>query len=148
MCLLRLFIFKLNSLCLQSEEKILTYLNSLCILGGGHGAGMAGLCARDSVLLSRLVQQWFVLLDNLSKAMTEHCLTESQFSYQQSRQLSLQICLNWLYQLQFSTFWCIISRPLQSLIPGDPGSLERFSIWPEAWTFLIAFESQVFELFS
>lgn len=32
---------------------------------------MAGLCARDSVLLSRLVQKWFVLLDNLSKAVTE-----------------------------------------------------------------------------
>lgn len=73
--LLRLFIFKLNFLCLQSEENILTYLNSLHVLGGGHGAGMAGLCARDSVLLSRLVQKWFALLDNLSKAVTEHCLT-------------------------------------------------------------------------
>lgn len=65
---------------------------------------------------------------------------ESQFSYQQSRRLSLQICLNWLYQLQLSTFWCIISRPLQSLIPCVPGSLELFPIWPkqhsEAWAFL------------
>lgn len=71
MCSLRLLIFKLNFLCLQSEEKVLTYLSSLHILGGWHGAGMAGLCARDSVLLSRLEQKWFVLLDNLSNAVTE-----------------------------------------------------------------------------
>lgn len=77
MCLLRLLIFKLNSLCLQSEEKVLTYLNSLHILGGWHGAGTPGLCARDSVLLSRLEQKWFVLLDNLSNAVTEHCLAAS-----------------------------------------------------------------------
>jgi len=50
------------------------YLNSLCMLGGWHGAGMAGLCARDSVLLSRLEQKWFVLPDNLSNAVTEHWL--------------------------------------------------------------------------
>lgn len=74
LCFLRLFILKLNFLCLQSEENILTYLNRLHVLGGGHGAGMAGLCARDSVHLSRLVQRCFVLLDNLSKAVTEHCL--------------------------------------------------------------------------
>lgn len=50
------------------------YLNSLHILGGWHGAGMVGLCASDSVLLSRLEQKWFVLLENLSDAITEHCL--------------------------------------------------------------------------
>ena len=38
---------------------------------------MAELCARDSVLpvlVSRLEQKWFVLLDNLSNAVTVHCL--------------------------------------------------------------------------
>lgn len=43
------------------------YLNSLHILGGWDGAGMAGLCARDSVLLSRLEQKWLVLLGDLDK---------------------------------------------------------------------------------
>lgn len=74
MCLLKFLIFKLNFLWLQSEEKVLIYLNSLHILGGWHGAGMAGLCARDSVLLLRLEQKWFVLLESLSNAVTEHCL--------------------------------------------------------------------------
>lgn len=118
-------------------------LNSLHILGGWHGAGTAGLCARDSVLLSRLDQKWFVLLDNLSMQWLSIVwlhVPESQFSYQQSRWPSLRICLNWLYQLQFLTFWSIISRPLQSLTLGVSGLLKLFPVWPnqrsEACAFL------------
>lgn len=69
---LRLFILKLNSLHLQSEKKVIIYLNSLHIVGKWSGVGTAGLCARDSVLLFRLKQKWLVFLDKVSNAVTEH----------------------------------------------------------------------------
>lgn len=48
------------------------YLYSLHILGGWHGAGMAGLCARDSVLLPRLESRngWFCLVKCSDQALS------------------------------------------------------------------------------